>query len=294
MSRRLSLQQLPAFARSLSETDRQVVALVARLRLMSHRQLAALLGDPSSPASAASRAREVRRRLSRLTEQGVLARLERRVGGVRAGSNGYIYYLGPLGQRLVSYWAGDGAIRGRRRPEPSPRYAMHRLAVSGLYVELQIADRQGAVELLAFEAEPDCWRFYVDRFGGKAIIKPDAFTRVGLGHYEDEWFVEVDLGTESLAVIERKARMYFDYYGTGHEQAERQIFPRVLFIANSTARAAAIERACHRLPEESQRLFVVTTIDRALEVLRGSELGSQDPKNNVLLTGQHPHAVGYL
>ena len=41
-----------------------------------------------------------RRALQRLTKLGLLATLERRIGGVRSGSDGLIYRLGPAGQRL--------------------------------------------------------------------------------------------------------------------------------------------------------------------------------------------------
>ncbi len=77
---------------------------------MSHAQLAALLGDGRG-CRAVSAARIARRVLARLTELGVLARLERRIGGLRAGSSGYVYYLGPAGQRLVAYWQGQAYPR---------------------------------------------------------------------------------------------------------------------------------------------------------------------------------------
>jgi hypothetical protein len=266
---RVSAAGLLRLASDLGEGERTAVEIVAKLRLVSHAQLAALLAPAHPQASAASTARTVRRTLARLTALGVLARLERRVGGVRAGSAGYVYYLGPVGQRLMAYWEGRGLVRGRFRPEPGGRYVRHRLAVSELYVQLRVADQDGELDLLAFEAEPDCWRRSLDGFGGSLLLKPDAFVRVGIGAYEDRCFVEVDLGTESRSVIASKVRAYLDYFHAGTEQAAHGVFPRVVVLTNTEARRAALVDVVMRLPAKHWALFTVATLDRALEVLSG-------------------------
>jgi hypothetical protein len=271
---RVSRSQLLALALSLSARERELVQLVARLRLMTHAQVAALLTPEGHAVSAASSARSARRILARLSAYGVLARLERRVGGVRAGSSGYVYYLGPVGQRLLAYWEGRGLVRGRFRPEPGGRYVRHRLAVSELYVQLRVADREGELDLLAFDPEPDCWRRFSDGFGGPVVLKPDAFVRVGVGAYEDRCFVEVDLGTESRSVIADKLRRYLDYFRGGHEQAAHGVFPRVVWLTNSEARRAALVGVLGRLPAEHWSMFTVAMLDGALEVLSGQVASS--------------------
>ncbi len=264
MRRGVSGGELLALAGSLSESERAAIQTVADMRLMTHAQLAALLGSTE-----ASAARSARRLLARLTALRVLGRLERRIGGRRAGSAGYVYYLGPVGQRLMAYWHGRGLVRGRTRPEPGGRYVRHCLAVSELYVQTRLAANAGTLDLLSFESEPDCWRTYVDSFGGRALLKSDAYTRLGLGAYEDSFFIEVDLGSESRSVIARKVRAYLDYFQTGTEQAEHGVFPRVLLLTNSEKRRAALVEVCERLPAEARRLFTVSTLDRALAVLTG-------------------------
>jgi hypothetical protein len=251
------------------------------LRLASHAQLAALLADSNGDASPVSVARGARRVLARLSERGVLARLQRRVGGIRAGSAGYIYYLGPAGQRLVAYWEGRGLTRGRFRPEPGGRYVRHRLAVSELYVQARCAERDGLLDLLKFDVEPDCWRRSLDGFGGVALLKPDAFVRVGVGAYEDRCFIEVDLGSESRVVIARKLGAYLDYFHGGHEQSEHGVFPRVLLLTNTEARRAALLDVCTRLPAEAWRLFTVTTLDRALIVI-GGQIEDASPEDGLV------------
>lgn len=267
---RVNQARLLRLATELGERDHFVIDTVARLGLVSHAQLSALLEPFHPDASAASQARLVRRALAALTAVGVLARLERRVGGVRAGSTGYIYYLGPAGQRLLAYWEGRGLVRGRYRPEPGGRYVRHRLVVSQLYVWLRAADRDGELDLLAFEAEPDCWRRYLDGFGSSVLVKPDAYLRVGVGAYEERCFVEVDLGTESRTVIAGKARAYLDYFHSGHEQADAGVFPRVVILTDTDARRGLVVDVLERLPAEHWQLFAVATLDRALEILSGS------------------------
>jgi protein involved in plasmid replication-relaxation len=269
VSRRLTSVDLLALGAGLSARERMLLKTVARLRLASHAQLAALLTLGATTGSPISAARGARRVLARLTEASVLARLDRRVGGVRAGSAGYVYYLGPAGQRLVAYWQGRGLTRGRFRPEPGGRYVRHRLAVSELYVQAQVAAADGQCELLGFDVEPDCWRSWVDGFGGHGWLKPDAFVRLGLGAYEDSFFIEVDLASESRTVVARKARAYFDYFQTGAEQHARGVFPRVLWLTTTAARRAVLLDACARLPAEAWQLFTVALLDAALEVMGG-------------------------
>ncbi|MDO8213477.1 replication-relaxation family protein [Conexibacter sp. CPCC 206217] len=260
--------ELLRLADELTLTEREVVETVARFGLMTHAQVAALLPNRDD-ATPASRARAARRMLARLTKHKVLARLERRVGGVRAGSAGYCYYAGPTGQRLLAYWQGRGLGRGRFRPEPGRQYVRHRLAIAELYVQLHAVDADGGLELLAFDPEPACWRRLVDRMGGETILKPDAFVRLGLGAYEARYMLEVDLGSESRTVIARKLRAYLDYFDSGVEQAEHGVFPLVLLATTTETRRAALVEACTRLPAEAWALFAVTTLDQAVAVMGG-------------------------
>jgi hypothetical protein len=276
--RRLDTAGLLALGEKLGEAERALLVVVGRLRLMSHAQLAALLrlneidGNTTSPISAARHARRV---LQRLTELGLLARLDRRIGGQRAGSSGYCYYAGPAGQRLLAYWQGQGLVRGRYRPDPALRYMSHRLAVSQIYVDLRQAVEAGELELLAFDVEPDCWRTHDTGFGGTVVVKPDAFVRLGIGAYEDRAVVEVDLGTESRTVIARKLRVYTAYYKSGQEQAAHGVFPRVVLLTNSEERKVVLVDVCSRLPAEDWHLFSVGMLGDSVRMLRG-ELGDQD------------------
>lgn len=265
---RLRHARMVAIAEGTSDAEKALLRVVDRLRLVSHAQLARLT-PRSNGVSQASAARTTRRMLLRLTELGALSRLERRIGGVRAGSAGHVYYLGPVGQRLIAYWNGDGLLRGRVRPEPGAPFVRHRLSVSELYVTGRERERTGDIDLLAFDVEPDAWRESLDELGSRTTLKPDAYLRVGVGAYEDRWFIEVDLGTESRTVIARKLRAYLDYFHTGAEQAASGVFPRVLWLTLAESRKTAIVDLTTALPPEYWPLFVVNRLDQGIDVIAG-------------------------
>lgn len=93
--------------------------------------------------------------------------------------------------------------------------------------------------------------------------------RVGVGAYEDRWFIEVDMASESRSVIARKLRAYLDYFHSGQEQQAHGVFPRVALLTTTEDRRAALVGVCARLPAEAWRLFTVSTLDQGLAVLHG-------------------------
>jgi hypothetical protein len=258
----VSARRLMQLRDQLSERDMAIIKQVAVLRLMSARQIQAVHFSAAIHGSEQAAMRARQRVLARLVRERLLSCLERRIGGVRAGSAGMVLALGPVGQRLVQ---ADGPRR--RLYEPTPRFFDHTLAVAQLVVDLTVAAGQGSIDLLESQAEPDCWREF-GGVGGRRLLRPDAFVALGSGEYELRWFVEVDRTSESLPVVVRKCRLYADYYQSGVEQAAHgRVFPRVCWIAPDDRRAEALRRAIgrdHNLPE---RLFVVTTETQALVVL---------------------------
>ncbi|MFL6137401.1 MAG: replication-relaxation family protein [Frankiaceae bacterium] len=227
----------------LTPLELSIVATLERIRLASGRELARLHFAPSP-----SGARHARRVLASLTARRVLARLDRRIGGKRAGSAGYLYGLDVVGQRLVR---PDSTYR---RPwTPGHPVVAHAVAVTDCYVRLVELTRAGRLELLDFDAEPACWRSFAAGGGTRLTLKPDAYVRLANGAYEDRWFLEVDRATEDLGRILRKAQLYGRYWQSGREA----VFPRVLWLTIRLARRKALQRALRQLPADHQRLFQV-------------------------------------
>jgi hypothetical protein len=246
----------------LNARDLAIISQVGKLRLMSARQIEAIHFPESEHDNAAAAMRARQRVLARLVRDGLLGTLERRIGGVRAGSAGLVLGLGPLGQRVISL-AGPR----RRAHEPGLRFVDHTLAVAQLVVDVQVAARHGTLELLACQPEPTCWREF-SRLGGRQVLRPDGFVSLGVGEYELCWFIEVDRSSESLPVVVRKCRLYADYYQAGNEQtAHGGVFPRVCWIVPDEQRAERVRRAIARDRRLPVGLFVVTASDQALAVL---------------------------
>jgi hypothetical protein len=247
----------------LSERDEAILRQVAELRLMSARQIQAIHFPDAEHGSQAAATRARQRVLTRLVRERLLVSLERRIGGVRAGSAGLVLGLGPLGQRVLAL---DGPRR--RAYEPTARFVDHTLAAAQLVVDVTLAGRDGRLEPLQLQAEPQCWREF-SGLGGRRLVRPDGFLVIGAGEYELRWFVEIDRSTESLPTVLRKCQLYADYYQSGAEQAKSGgVFPRVCWSVPDEQRAERLRSAIEKESHLPDRLFVVTTSAAAVNALR--------------------------
>lgn len=264
----VTARRVAEVASGLTAIDRILLSTVARLNVASGSQLRQL----AYPDTATGR-RLARKDLARLTELRVIARLDRRVGGVRAGSAGYVYALDVIGQRLTR----PGRRRYRPPWTPGPHQVAHALAVSQLYVDLKAAEGP-AVTLGRFDAEPAAWRSYAGPGGGRLTLKPDAFAVLQTDEFEDHFFIEVDRATESTTRIATKAKAYVRYWQSGREQAEAGLFPRVLWVAPTDRRASQLAETLTGLPPEHWQLFAVTTTQRAARQMAGINTSINPPK----------------
>jgi hypothetical protein len=260
--------RLVQLQRQLGKRDRAVVDTLDRVRLATARHIQRLhVGDGTQSANV----RRTQALLARLAELRLVLRLDRQVGGVRAGSAGHVYALDVAGQRLASACGPAGGRRLRRPWTPGSAFVAHQLAVTELYVGLREAERSGALELLAFDAEPLCWRAFTGIGGARAMLKPDAFVRVGLGEYEDAYFVEVDRATQSGPAIARKLAVYRRYFATGREQERFRVFPQVLFLVPAEARRGVLAELLGRQTSEVRELAAVALFADAVAVLAGED-----------------------
>ena len=245
----------------LSDRDRAIIASVASLRFVTTRQLETLhFADHATRYSAA---RSCRRVLERLTGLRVVDRLERRVGGVRAGSASFVYRLGPVGERLTQ--------TGRRRGiEPSARFLDHTLAVAQVVADLDAARREGRCDVEVVQVEPACWRTVRAGPMGTESLRPDLAVVVGVGEFTLSRFVEIDLASEHAPTIVRKCLLYDRYYASGDEQQARGVFPKVVWSVPDHARAQRIRGVLAHQRDLTTGLFTVTTADRLLDVLLGA------------------------
>ena len=271
---RVSQRALDGIRQGLSERDWQIMRSVDDYRFLTAGHLQTL--HFNCHASDVSAGRITRRVLERLRSHRVLGTLSRRIGGIRSGSTGLVYYLDEVGDRLLR---ADNPARTRQRTvEPSTRFLTHTLAVADATIAIRAASRARGVELVRLTPERGAWRRYQAAGGGLQTLRPDLFAEVAAQPSSDEvtaFFIEIDLGHESLPTLLRKCHAYEQYRRSGSEQAAFGGFPRVLWsiaartpVTAARRRQALVQAIGHdqQLPD---RLFAVTGPDQLAELVTG-------------------------
>lgn len=229
----------------LSERDFAILRSVAKHHFMTTGQIEAIHFGHHAPEVAA---RLARRTLARLRRHRLLGALQRRIGGVRAGSAGIVHYLDRSGHRLLSDDT-DKRIRGFR--EPSPRFIDHHLAIAEAHVTLIRADRLQQIELTECVVEPASWRQFTGTGGSRLTVKADLYIETAAATGSDlvsAWFLEIDLGTEGIQTLLKKCHDYQTYRQSGIEQDRHGSFPLVIWSMTHPDPAKA-QRRHHALTE---------------------------------------------
>jgi hypothetical protein len=256
----------------LSERDFAILRSVAEHQFLTVRQVEALHFADHAPTSGG---RIARRTLARLRTHRLLGTLERRIGGVKAGSVSLVYYLDVVGDQLLH--GRSGRLARRRSRDPSSRFLSHRLAIADTHVALIQADRQGQLELVACDIEPASWRRYTGLGGARLTLKPDLYTETavaGDGDFVHAWFVEVDLGTEGIETLLKKCRDYESYRRTGIEQQDGGAFPVVVWsvthpdLAKADRRRKALREAIDSDRSLPSELFRIVAPEELVPVIR--------------------------
>jgi hypothetical protein len=262
---RVATRALLSIDRDLSDRDRAILSDLDRFRFLTTGQIQTLhFHDHATEHSASHISRRV---LSRLHQLRVIEHLERRIGGVRAGSASYVWRVGAVGDRLLRQSQGDD-VRGRRK-EPSARHLDHVLTIADCACKLVAAGRAGQLEVIGIEPEPDSWRRYLGAGGVPETLKPDLAIVTATGEYEDHWFVEIDRATESVPTVLKKCTQYERYRRTGREQADGGVFPLVLWIVPDGRRAKQLAAGIRSSREVDGSLFRVATTDQFLALILG-------------------------
>ena len=266
---RIGRAQLQAIAERLDATDRELLALLAAHRYATTRQLAQITELSGQYGSARSALRQTSRRLRRQHGLGLVDHLARRIGGTRAGSAGYVWYLTAAGQRLTD----EGRKARRRFQEPSALFLAHTLAITQARVVIEQAIHAVGGHLARLRTEPACWRSWLRLGGALGWLKPDleAITATDTGT-EYHWLLEADLDTEHPARLLAKCHDYQAHLASGTFQAQHGYYPQVVWLLTNQARAGRLAEQIAADQTLTPELFKITAAPEQLAALiqRGS------------------------
>lgn len=268
---RMQPRDVYELANWLSERDFAIMHSVDEHQFLTARQVEALHFADHRPASGS---RIARRTLARLRDFRLLGTLKRRVGGVRAGSASLVHYVDVVGRQLLEGRRGRH-LRGFR--EPSARFLSHRLAAADTHISLVQADREEVIELVECAVEPASWRSYTGLGGARLTVKADLYAETAPlrgSEFVDAWFIEVDLGTETIPTLLKKCREYEAYRRTGVEQERRGGFPVVIWTVThpdktkAEQRRSALRAAIDSDSSLPNELFRIVAPDQLVPLLR--------------------------
>ena len=259
----------------LTNRDCELLIDVEKYRLLTTKQLQRLHFDQVHPTPAAS-ARACSRTLFRLRDLRVLRALTRRIGGARSGSAGFVWYVGPAGERVLKSMDPPITSGRHNHREPSRHFVEHTLAISELAAQTIEAERRGSLEILVLQTEPISWQKSLSKFGTAQILKPDLRLITVLGEFEYHLFIEADMASEHLPVVLRQCAAYQAFRETGRYQAIHGLFPVVLWVCPTPARAETIRAAVAATAGLDPALFNTCTTSEYLAVVAGRATGGHD------------------
>jgi hypothetical protein len=264
--------RLAQIGHTLSEADWRVLEFVARSDYATTRQIErACFTEGSAPA----RARAARRLVQRLTEEQLLYRLDRPVGGHGGGSGASVVTLERGGARLVAQRHELPSRRFRSPEERGLSFLSHSLCVTEHQVALiEHLRLLGNAEVLRWVGEPDCHRRF--RLRGRDVwLRPDALVEARVAAEAVTSFLEVDRSTQSLPTLERKLLPYLRY-----ARLEPKMTPQVVVSLISRRRLEALSELLPGLASRAgvsvsaaSRLIRLGSPEEAVQALSGTEAG---------------------
>ena len=240
--------------------DLEAVRLIAVHRFITRPQLEELL---FAGESLTTRSRQVLawRVLGDLKREGYVRATPRQLGGISGGSSLPAYFLTASGLRVAATIIPD--LPKRRPARRAAFLAPHSLITTEIELVFRRAAAIGADQRLEiWEAD---WQLAM-RVGGRAVI-PDARLAYRVGAWRNHMFIEADLGTEGTRFFARKIGRYVDLYAGGSWREFLPVWPKVVTVTLTAARAASLHRATEALlishsPYASARLsFLFVSLD---------------------------------
>jgi hypothetical protein len=229
----------------LQDRDRHLLSELGIMRILD-REMAKVVGGFRST-------RRVNCRLLQLTQAGLLRRFY--VGSTAHGRKA-VYTLSTKGADVVNATLG-GIVRPQGRLIVGDRFVEHQNGINEVYLALKyrLASPSG-IRLLR-------WVVFRNAISEAIRLTPDGYCELGSGGAVAPLFLEVDLGTEALAVWQQKTASYLQLAVSGEFLKRfRQPQFRVLVVANSERRLANIRATVSKSTDKIFRFATFDTINR--------------------------------
>lgn len=265
MPERISLRHLEEIESSLSDRDKNILRTIQVYRYLTTSQLQRLHVIDAPSHNAALRA--MSRNLKKLRGLRLIDTLNRRIGGVYHGSGSFVWHLAAAGEHLLRLTDHTARLY-RTGFEPSVYFLTHMLSVSECFVRLTEICRTKGISLTEVENEPYCWRPYNNNAGKIVTLKPDLSAVTRCDDYEDRWFFEIDLATESPVKVIEKCHIYHKYYQSGLEQKQFNVFPLVVWIVPDAARKENLTAHIRAEFKQFPKIFIVINPEELETLLR--------------------------
>jgi hypothetical protein len=225
----------------LQDRDRHLLSELGVMRIIDREMTKVVAGFGSTT--------QVSLRLLELTRVGLLRRFF--VGTIASGRKA-IYTLSPKGADVAVAKFG-GINRPNGKLVTGDAFVSHQMAINEIYLALKYLP----------VPKPDFrfqrWYNFRQPISESIKLTPDAYFEIQSGETMRPMFLEVDLGTESLKILEQKTAYYLQLAVSGEFQ-KRFMHPqfRVLVVANSDKRLRNIRTA---IAKSTNRVFWFTTLD---------------------------------
>lgn len=269
--KRISKPELRRLSALLDSREIEILQTINNVKFITANQLQRIFFTKNK--NKASNLRACNRLVNKLKKFGLIASLEQRIGGKRAGSGSTIWTISSAGFQLLRLDEINSMKATRKKLyEPNILFLEHTLAITEAYTRLKELDQQKKIELLEVQHEPRCWRTFSLK-NTPTFLKPDLFARLAqTDEYEEFYFLELDQATEAPSRVVRKCKFYISYYNSGIEQRVNGVFPYVLWITINEKRREQLERYIHEYLPKAEMLFRVITIDEFETLLTGDQI----------------------
>lgn len=206
----------------LQERDRHLLRELAVMRVVDREQAKQVAGFGSTT--------RVNLRLLYLTRAGLLRRF---FLGTIAGGKKSLYALSAKGAALIGE-PQRGPWRRQDELIVADFFVQHQLVVNEIYCALKYGAARESFRR---------WQVFYQPLTPQIGLIPDGYAEIKTASESLAFFLEVDLGTESLRVWKEKVRNYLQYAVSGEFEREfRQRQFRVVVLAHSERRLLSIRK----------------------------------------------------